>query len=281
MNQDGILGEVHIARPDSADATAIIRLDITFPVRLGVAVIERLQVKDLDEEWADAGVYLLLDRPRGDGTWEAYVGKSAAAGGIRSRLRLHERDSGKASWYRAVAVCPLESGWDEAQVAWLEGQVYRTLERLPGVTLSNTQEPGSGRLTQRRQMPLNAVSAAITDVLALIGHPVAGDGDRREPPPEPPPKPRKRSKLADLLEAGLLAPGTKLVALDPRWPGEASVTAEGCIDFVGETYWSPSGAAKALSGRKAEQGWAFWAVGATDGPTLSELRARLTSDGGP
>ena len=71
--------------------------------------------------------------------------------------------------------------------------------------------------------------------------------------------------------------GDKLVALDQRWPGEGVVTAEGWIDLAGEAYWSPSGAAKALSGRKAEAGWDFWAVESADGPTLNELRARLTS----
>ena len=87
----------------------------------------------------------------------------------------------------------------------------------------------------------------------------------------------RRDKLADLLEAGLLTSGDKLVVLDQRWPGEGVVTAEGWIDVAGEAYWSPSGAAKALSGRKAEAGWDFWAVESADGPTLNELRARLTS----
>ena len=276
MNPDGILGEVHIPRPDSSEASALIRLDITYPAALKVAVVERPQVKDLGEEWADAGVYLLLDRPSPDGSWGAYVGKSAAAGGVRNRLQHHERDANKSSWYRAVVVC---GGWDEAEVAWLEGQVYRALRGLAGVSLSNTQEPGSGRLSQHRQMPLLTVSVVLTGALALIGHPTANGNSQPEPPPGPGPGGGlfRRVKLADLLQAGLLTSGDKLVALDQRWPGEGVVTAEGWIDVAGEAYWSPSGAAKALSGRKAEAGWDFWAVESADGPTLNELRARLTS----
>ena len=283
MDPDGILGEIHVPRPGSADASALINLDITFPVGLKVAVVERAQVKDLIDEWADAGVYLLLERPRRDGAWDAYVGKSAAAGGVRGRLRLHLQDPNKSSWYRAVAVCPLDGGWDEAEVAWLEGRVYRALQELPGVSLANSQKPGSGRLAPRRQMPLQAVSAALTAVLVLIGHPVStGDvQDVFQPESPDPPVNQKRlrpsSKLTDLLEAGLLTSGAKLVALDARWPGEATVTAEGRIDVAGETYSSPSGAAKALTGRKAESGWDFWAVESADGPTLNELRGRHES----
>ena len=281
MSQDGIFGEVHVPTPNSARASTLISLDITYPAALKVAVVERPQVKHLGEEWADAGVYLLLDRPSPDGSWGAYVGKSAAAGGVKGRLRLHLRDPGKSSWYRAVAVCPAEGGWDEAEVAWLEGQVHRALQGLPGVSLSNTQAPGSGRLAPRRQMPLLTVSVILTGVLALIGHPVAG-GDTQD---ESPPKPRgpqrtaglsRLGRLADLLEAELLTSGARLVTRDPRWPGEGVVTSEGWIDVAGEAYWSPSGAAKALSGRKAEAGWDFWAVESADGPTLNELRARLT-----
>lgn len=249
---------------------------------LKVAVVERVQVKDLGEEWADAGVYLLLERTGRDGAWGAYVGKSAAAGGVRGRLRLHLRDPNKSSWYRAVAVCPLDGGWDEAEVAWLEGRVYRTLQELPGVSLSNSQEPGSGRLALRRQMPLQAVSTALTAVLVLIGHPVSTGGAQEASQPESPDppvneKPLRPGKLAHLLEAGLLTSGAKLVALDERWPGNATITAEGRIDVAGETYTSPSGAAKALSGRIAESGWDFWAVGSDDGPTLNELRRRHES----
>ena len=249
---------------------------------LKVAVVERVQVKDLGEDWADAGVYLLLERPGRDGAWGAYVGKSAAAGGVRGRLQYHLRDPNKSVWYRAVAVCPVDGGWDEAEVAWLEGRVYRALEELPGVSLSNSQEPGSGRLALRRQMPLQAVSAALTAVLVLIGHPVSTSGVQEAFQPEPthPPvnrKPLRPCKLADLLEAGLLTSGAKLVALDARWPGNATVTAEGRIDVAGATYSSPSGAAKALTGRKAESGWDFWAVESADGPTLNELRSRHES----
>ena len=127
-------------------------------------------------------------------------------------------------------------------------------------------------------MPLLTVSVVLAGVLALIGHPVAMEGSQEEPPDKPrgSKRTRRRDKLVDLLGVGLLAAGDKLVSLDPRWPGEGVVTAEGWIDVAGGSYWPPSGAAKVLSGRKAEAGWDFWAVGSADGPTLNEPRGNLT-----
>ena len=85
----------------------------------------------------------------------------------------------------------------------------------------------------------------------------------------------RSGKLAGLLEAGFVQVGTRLVALDERWPGEGTVAPEGWIDVEGELYSSPSAAACAVSGRKAESGWTFWAVESRDGPTLFQLRDRL------
>ena len=283
MPQDGIFGDIKIhSMVAEDDASAQIRLDISYPVSLKIAVAERFQVIDLGNEWTDAGVYLLVDRPSQDGSWSAYVGKSAARGGVKRRLRLHLRDLEKSSWYRAVAVCPADGGWDEAEVAFLEGHVYRALSELPAISLSNTQVPSSGRLAQSRRMRLLKVPEVLIGVLVLIGHAVAGNDNQQAPQREASQfpevgKPFRPGKLAGLLEAGLVGLGTKLVTLDPRWPGEGIVTANGYIESAGETHSSPSGAAKAMSGRKAESGWTFWAIESAQGPTLRELRDRLES----
>ena len=169
---------------------------------------------------------------------------------------------------------PGRGGWDEAEVAWLEGQVHRALQGLPGVSLSNTQAPGSGRLAPRRQMPLLTVSVILAGVLALIGHPVAG-GDTQD---ESPPKPRgpqriaglsRLGRLADLLEAELLTSGARLVTRDPRWPGEGVVTAEGWIDVAGEGLLVTVRSSQSPQRTQAEAGWDFWAVESADGPTLN------------
>ena len=284
MAREAIVGEVNVQAVDAADdGSALVRLDIFHPAPLRIAVAERAKVIDLaEEEWADAGVYLLLERPSQDGTWSTYVGKSAAAGGVKKRLRLHLRDPDKSTWYRAIAVCPTDAGWDEADVAFLEGSVYRTLSELPGVSLSNAQVPGSGRLAENRRMRLHKVPEILTGLLALIGHPGVAEEARQDDRPEPPDlpvvkKPIRPGKLAGLLQGGLVDVGTKLVTVDPRWPSEGIITANGDIDLAGEVHSSPSAAAKAVSGRKAESGWDFWAVRSQQGPTLNQLRDQLAS----
>ena len=284
MAREAIVGEFKIHAADTADDTsAPVRLDISYPASLKIAVAGRAQVIDLaDEEWSDAGVYLLLDRPRQDGVWSIYVGKSAAAGGVKRRLQLQLRDPNKSSWYRAVAVCPTDGGWDEADVAFLEGTIYRALSELPGVSLSNTQVPGTGRLAGNRQMRLRTVPDVLTGVLHILGHSAAADETRQDSELESADapvveKPSKPGKLAGLLQAGLVDVGTRLVAVDPRWPGDGTVTANGDIDIADATHSSPSAAGRAISGRKAESGWEFWAVGSLEGPTLHQLRDQLAS----
>lgn len=283
MPQDGIFGEIKIHATDvEVETPEQIRLDISYPTSLKIAVAERFQVKDLGREWADAGVYLLLERPSQDGTWSAYVGKSAARGGVKGRLRLHLRDLDKSSWYRAIAVCPADGGWDEAEVAFLEGHVYRALSELPGISLSNGQVPSSGRLAQNRRMRLLGVPEVLVGVLTLIGHSQTGQDFQQAPRSEASQssgteRPSRLGKLVGLVEEELLGAGTKLVPLDPRWLAHGIVTASGCIEVAREIYWSPSGAARAVSGRIAESGWTFWAVESPEGPTLHELRDLLAS----
>ena len=257
----------------------MVHVDISEPIPVKVAVVGRAQVNKLGDAWSVAGVYLLLDRPEQHGVWRAYVGKSAASGGVKGRLGAHAQDEDKPSWYRAVVICPITGdGWDEAQVSWLEKDIHRFLQQSASVSLSNSQEPGS-KLAEKRQIPLRKVKDALVGVLALMGHPVAGrvgtqpQGDAALAPKET----SLNAKLSDLLEAGLVSPGTRLVPADRRWSGEASITSEGRVFAAGRLHNSPSAAAQAVSGRKAESGWTFWAIESRDGPTLDNLRASFRS----
>lgn len=279
MPLDEILGDVSIEMADSGgDGPALVKLDISHPVQLRISAVERLQVSELGEKWSEAGVYLLLERPSRDGEWEVYVGKSAADGGVKKRLLNHLKASKKHSWYRAVAVCPSNSGWDEAEVAFLERLVYQALRRLPGVTLSNSQEPGKSRLAPKRQKPLLKVPEVLAGVLAMLGHSGARSDTQSTHDVE---ESSRLGKLANLVQAGLVDAGTKVVTLDKRWPGEGTITADGCIHAAGETHRSPSAAARAISKRQSESGWTFWAVESTSGPTLHELRDHFRSGNVP
>ena len=89
-------------------------------------------------------------------------------------------------------------------------------------------------------------------------------------------------RVHDLLDGGLLAPGTVLV------PVRASVEHVGEVDDMGRIYVNeirhdtPSAAATAAAGTAAENGWTFWRAGeADDAPTLADLRQEfLVAAGG-
>ncbi|MEE2038965.1 DUF262 domain-containing protein [Nocardiopsis sp. CT-R113] len=80
-------------------------------------------------------------------------------------------------------------------------------------------------------------------------------------------------ELKHLIEAGLLAPGDKLVATHRDFKGrEATLTADGAIELAGKRYTTPSAAGYALR-KKATNGWYFWSV--ADGRRLREVRTEF------
>ncbi len=81
---------------------------------------------------------------------------------------------------------------------------------------------------------------------------------------------RSSVAISDLVKAGLLRPGQRLV-FRKNGPG-AEVTATGAIKFGGTEYSSPSTAAKAAAGGTSTNGWVAWSV--PGGETLAELRDR-------
>lgn len=80
-------------------------------------------------------------------------------------------------------------------------------------------------------------------------------------------------ELKHLIEAGLLAPGDKLVATHRDFKGtEATLTADGAIELDGKRYTSPSAAGHSLR-KRATNGWYFWAV--ADGRRLRDVRTEF------
>ena len=82
------------------------------------------------------------------------------------------------------------------------------------------------------------------------------------------------STLQQLIADGVLPIGSEIFH-PSRTHKERAVVGHiraGGIEFNGKVYSSPSGAARAVSGTTAENGWVFWRVRSTGG-TLSKLRS--------
>lgn len=83
-------------------------------------------------------------------------------------------------------------------------------------------------------------------------------------------------ELKDLVAAGLLVPGTKLIPREGRWQSvEAVVTDDGMIDVAGQLFGSPSGAGRHVKG-SVTNGWAFWRL--PNGRRLLDLRAAFRGE---
>ena len=84
------------------------------------------------------------------------------------------------------------------------------------------------------------------------------------------PKSSPRVTLADLIGANLLGPGTTLFARTAFDSKPATLLPDGRLDVDGVTYDSPSGAAKAVTG-KSTNGWWFWRLEPGSRRSLSDL----------
>lgn len=78
------------------------------------------------------------------------------------------------------------------------------------------------------------------------------------------------SQLADLVTAGTVPPGQRLVGKHRGTTYEVTVTADGRLDAGGVIYDSPSQAARLMSGQAAVNGWAFWHT--DSGDSIGDLR---------
>jgi hypothetical protein len=88
-------------------------------------------------------------------------------------------------------------------------------------------------------------------------------------------KPRRRSKLqlSDLLNAGLLQPGTTLTPRQAKFSSRVGILLpDGQIELEGKTFSRPSAAAVHLTGR-ATNGWWFFFVDPKSKTSLRRIRS--------
>ena len=85
-------------------------------------------------------------------------------------------------------------------------------------------------------------------------------------------RPKHRETVADLVNAGIIGPGTILTLTHRGRACHATVTADGLIEIDGRRFRSPSRAAEHVKGSSVN-GWTAWRD--MGGALLMELRWRL------
>ncbi|MGY6496683.1 MAG: GmrSD restriction endonuclease domain-containing protein, partial [Microcella sp.] len=87
-------------------------------------------------------------------------------------------------------------------------------------------------------------------------------------------KTRYSVEVADLIRAGMLEPGTVIVARSAAVRGrEAVIGAEGSIYVDGVPHGTLSAAARAVTGNQTEAGWWFWLLDPATDRCMSDLRS--------
>ncbi len=87
-----------------------------------------------------------------------------------------------------------------------------------------------------------------------------------------------RVEVADLVRAGLLAPGATLYARPQAHRDRTCSVSEDGRLFIGDaSFDTPSGAARAVTGSLSEPGWWFWLTDPSGDTSLSSLRSEYVS----
>lgn len=241
---------------------------------LRMVLVDRDAIRRLGDDWKVLGVYFLLGPdPASPDKFLAYIGE---VGRRDLLLRLTEHAKQKTWWNRALLIASASTdGFNSAEIGWLEGRFYDVLNNAIAATVMNRGRPGDDSIQMNDRGVLERYVEPTIAALRAVG----ASPDTADQLPPPPGKKRAQygESVKDLLDAGLLKPGTRLTPLRKGLDTTALVHDGGGLDVAGTSFTALSSAAKAVSGKEAEAGWAFWGAPSGHGGfvSLAELRDRL------
>lgn len=254
-----------------ADAGAPVIVDFSVHA-IRLALVEREPRTALADEWGQPGVYVLLGHVDG-GPMSVYVGKATR---LRDRLGQHRRQP-PLDWWRAVLIRRDNSaGFNSAEIGYLEGRLASELGSRPGVALKAGKRDQDDTLPDHLLLSLDALIPTLIAGLRVAGVPIH-DADEVKAARKRLRRPQRiEGSVADLLAAGLLSAGARLVFRRTGKEATATVAASGALIVDGVAYDSPSMAGKQAFGLKSVNGWDAWHLAEREGVSLGHLRSQLT-----
>lgn len=261
-----------------SDAEAPIRFDFELHA-LRIGLVAKESIKRLGEEWRKPGAYVLLGAVGASGKTTLYVGKAVD---VRQRLFEHRRNP-KLEWWRAmIVVRDTTTGFNSAQIGYLEGRIAQELRARPAVDVREGNTTLDSTIPTVERVPLDAFVETILEALRITGLDLRSEADKGLPSEEPTKgidggtsRQAVPGTVADLLAAGLLSAGAHLVAQRAGKTAEAEVTGTGGLLVNGVSYGSPSTAAEQGLDVRSANGWTTWTTPA--GVTLAALRDQLNA----
>lgn len=251
---------------------------------LRVAIVERAIASRLTGDWECPAVYALLD-PSDDDAAVVYVGKAKSA---RARIRQHATRP-PIAWRRVVIVTrDSKDGFSTSDVGYLEGRLRSDLDLQPAVRIHSGKNDSDETLPDHLQLTLDQLIPTILAALRIAGlalhisspksaevegSTIAAD-TRSSTPSTRASATSVPGTVSDLVAAGLLSEGTRLIARSGGRVATAEVGPSGEIVMSGGTYPSPSSAASAGLGVSLN-GWIIWRIAENESISLADLRAKL------
>ncbi len=255
-----------------ADEAAAIRFDFELHA-LRIALVAREYANRLGEDWRRPGVYILLGGIANGSPTEVYVGQAVD---VRGRLQQHRRKP-KIDWWRAVVVIrDTTTGFDSAQIGYLEGRLARELRQRPAVEVREGLTNIDTTVPTFARAPLDEFVGTILAALRIAGVDLrsqADDGEEGEEVGTGRARAVIPGTVRDLLAAGRISAGTRLFAKRAHREAQAEVAATGELLVDGVAFRSPSTAAQRGLDVPSANGWRTWQT--SDGVSLSDLRSQL------
>ncbi len=247
-----------------------------FPIHaLRAALVDRDRLSQLSKDWEKPGVYVLMGR-LDSGKTEIYVGKAHGKSGVRSRLSIQRSKPRLETWWRALAVLrDTTDGFNSAEVGYLEGRLASELGALPNLKVIEGKKDIDLTLPAHTLAELDALVPTILSALRVAGLDLQEGTEITKEKLRS--SQRVEGSVAELLSAGLLAAGTKLIFSRKGKSARATITSSGGMVVDGIEYQTPSSAAKAAHGVKTVNGWTAWKLDDSNGKSLADLRDQLKS----
>ncbi len=148
------------------------------------------------------------------------------------------------------------SAWTKKKSALDEHNVLKMNSRL----LASAGDTWTDQSIRERTVEMARVIVEIWKV--PVGH-VSTFSDSTE-------RQKRRVTISDLIGAGLVEVGATLYSRGEYDFRSATILSDGRIDLDGETYDTPSGAAKAVTGQ-SRNGWWFWLLDPESKRTLTDI----------
>jgi len=234
---------------------------------LRMNLVDRESIQALPDSWKEKGVYFLFGPGKEASSFRVYVGMAAiGTSSVVSRIRQHDKK--KDWWNRALLVAHEANGFNGSEIGYLEGRFWNVLQNAVAAEVANQNEPGDDTLTSAEEDALERYVPPVMAALRAAGY----SPDTIDQKSIKIAKTKRKyygESVKDLINAGFLAPETKLESTRTGVAAKATVQPDGTLLVNDKVFHAVSPAAAEASGKQSEPGWDFWGAPSGTGELVS------------